>query len=259
MVAVAVAFYLAADNHEFLECHLSHLEGAITRIILLSLALVVFLIVFIGFWVRKEGHCVQVKGKFEELSIEVMNNNERKIEMVFSENHTITHTIPPPLPPNSPKPNYNGCNENLYKDDFKGIIDYVKGQVTVHARTCMDDKCTCTYDAQHVMNCLQGINRAVGIRKLDNKVVMVYWIVENTSTTAVNHVYLVVQSTTDPAIHVYKVTEGLNNLSKCVKEENVEEPLLTYKYNNKEYEIYLYRHEDRKKMKFAVQIETPTP
>ena len=63
-VALAVASYLFAEIPELLHCSQpGHQESATARIVLSSFALLVFVVVFIGFWVRKVCHCVQVKGQ----------------------------------------------------------------------------------------------------------------------------------------------------------------------------------------------------
>ena len=293
MVAAAVAFYLVADNRQFLECYLSRLEGSQVRIILLSLALIVFLVVFIGFWFRKECLCVQVKGKFEKVTVDTKDTNETDIEMSYSaftctrkscirnpEKHTVKRTIPPRVPPAQPvlpamtyDPN-DSCNDNLYKGDMKIILPYVQGPLTIHACTCTNNTCTCsrTYNTEHVTNCLQGIDRAVSIRKLNDQIVMVHTIESTvtvpppagstaaTTTQTIIDVYLVVHSTSGPAIDVYKVDarpagQTLQDLpQQYEEEENVEKPLLAYKYKTVDYEIYMYRHNQREETKYAVRI-----
>ena len=278
-VALAVASYLLAEIPQLLHCYLpGHLKSTTgVRIGLSSFAFVVFVVVSVGFGVRQVCQCVQVKGELEAVDvaggkIEIRYEVENKCTCcgcctcTFKkpEKHTSTYTFAVNTV-NTCTSNYtysSNQNKELYKHDVEGIVDFVNGPVRIHTCRCTENVCMCALldakEYKHVISCLQSTNLAVKVQKDLKKIAKVHMFGDQP--------YLVVRTTDNPTIHVYKVrvlTQGelLKDVTNSWSEDEGEPLEVQYEKNSTKYKIHTFhrkRNGKEEEYRYAVQ-DPPIP
>jgi uncharacterized membrane protein len=263
-VTLAVASDLFAEISQLLQCYMSIPPQKIIPV-RFALSLFVFLVclmVCVGFLFRKLCGCVQVKGE-----LEAVNVTDNEIEVCYkvkypcyedcrcksSEAHTCTYTFNQSKYDYSKNPTFS---EELYTADVKGIVNFVNGPVKIHTCECKNIRCTCgalTDDEyEHIVSCLQSATSVVKVQKDLNKIGKVHKFGEQP--------YLVVRTTDDPTIHVYKVrvptpAVGLDIITNGLSRDALE---VQYVENGTNYKIYTYHLKQQnvtEERKYAVRIQ----
>ena len=226
MVTAAVALYLVAENHYLLECYISQSPERTLRVIFLMFSFCVCIVVIIVFSMRKECHCIQLKGKITEVGVHISPD---KVKVRYEEGNETRFFIY-----NVQKSEIDSDERNhaeLYKKNIKKIAKHLTSkEVTIHQHALEVN------DIEPVAKCLGGNGRLVAVKyqRDQNKITVVRNIGE--------HLYLVVHSTDNPInFQVYKVVE-----QKPEDWGNKNEEILQYTENNNKYSIKIHEHGNKK-------------
>jgi hypothetical protein len=145
-------------------------------------------------------------------------------------------------------------SKELYQGDVEGIVNFVNGPVKIHTCKCTNVPCTCgplsNDEYRDIMSCLNSTKSVVKVHKNRKKIQKVHMFDEQP--------YLVVRSTDDPTVHVYKVKvlgqrEHLDVVTKDWSKDEGEPLEVQYKDELKYIHTYHLKQNGREECKYAVQ------